>query len=475
MLARGIAASPGAAKGAIVFTADEAVKRGGDGEDVILVRPFTEAEDVAGFHAARGILTSEGGKASHAALVARGMGRPCVCGVSALEIDLAAKTVSVDGRELKAGDHIAIDGSEGTMTTDDVALIEPEISDEFQTVLEWSDELRRLRVRANADNPTDARKARAFGAEGIGLCRTEHMFFGSDRDSLVKEMFLAAEQWRRAHLTADGPDEGETDLEQVDEKFRASLAALGELQRADFEGIFKEMAGLAVTIRLLDPPLHEFLPVEHFEDGDPEDLALVKELREANPMLGTRGVRLAVLYPPVYEMQVKAIVEAAASAAEDGDDPHVEIMLPLIAYETELEKVRALVEGAVASAQETVGKEVALSIGTMLELPRACLVADRIAEHADFFSFGTNDLTQTAIGLSRDDVEGKFLGPLHRGRDPRPQPVRDDRRAGGGGAGARRDRARARREPRAEGRRVRRARRRSRRASRSSTRPGSTT
>ena len=246
VLARGIAASPGAAKGAIVFTADEAVKRGGDGEDVILVRPFTEAEDVAGFHAARGILTSEGGKASHAALVARGMGRPCVCGVSALDIDLAAQTVSVDGRELKAGDHVAIDGSEGTVTTDDVALIEPEISDEFRTVLEWSDELRRLQVRANADNPVDAKKAREFGAEGIGLCRTEHMFFGSDRDSLVKEMFLAAEQWRRAHLAADDG----ADIAAVDEKFRGSLAALGELQRADFEGIFKEMAGLEVTIRL---------------------------------------------------------------------------------------------------------------------------------------------------------------------------------------------------------------------------------
>ncbi|MBA2545876.1 MAG: pyruvate, phosphate dikinase, partial [Solirubrobacterales bacterium] len=410
VLARGIPASPGSAKGAIVFTADEAVQRGGDGEDVILVRPFTEAEDVAGFHAARGILTSQGGKASHAALVARGMGRPCVCGVSALEIDVAAGTVTVDERELKAGDHLAIDGSEGTVTMDDVALIEPEISEEFQQVLAWSDELRRLRVRANADNPVDAAKARAFGAEGIGLCRTEHMFFGADRDSLVKEMFLAAEQWRRAHLADDSAAEDGADVAAVDEKFRGSLAALGELQRADFEGIFREMHGLEVTIRLLDPPLHEFLPVEHFEDGPAEDLALVRELREANPMLGTRGVRLAILYPPVYEMQVRSIVQAAASAAEQGDDPQVEIMLPLIAYETELEQVRALVEGAVAAAEDAVGRKVPHSIGTMLELPRACLVADRIARHADFFSFGTNDLTQTAIGLSRDDVEGKFLG-----------------------------------------------------------------
>ena len=406
VLTRGIAASPGAAKGAIVLTAGEAVERGEAGEDVILVRPFTEAEDVAGFAAARGILTSEGGKASHAALVARGMGRPCICGASELVVDLAAKTVSVDGRSLAVGDLIAIDGSTGAITLDDVALIEPEISEEFQTVLGWADELRRLQVRANADNPKDAAKARSFGAEGIGLCRTEHMFFGADRDSLVKDMFLAAEQWRRAHLS---PDEGDTNVEEVDERFRGSLAALRELQRSDFEGILRAMAGLEVTIRLLDPPLHEFLPVAHFEDGPADVLAMVRDLQEANPMLGTRGVRLAILYPPIYEMQVRAIIEAAAAAAEHGDDPQVEIMLPLIAYETELERVRSMVEGAAAEAQKAVGREVSHSIGTMLELPRACLVAGRIARHADFFSFGTNDLTQTAIGLSRDDVEGKFL------------------------------------------------------------------
>jgi pyruvate,orthophosphate dikinase len=408
VLARGIAASPGAARGAIVFSADEAVERGEEGEDVILVRPFTEAEDVAGFAAARGILTSEGGKASHAALVARGMGRPCVCGASDLDIDLREGTVSVDGKVLRAGEEIAIDGSAGTITVDEVPLIEPEISDQFRTVLGWADELRRLSVRANADNPKDAAKARSFGAEGIGLCRTEHMFFGADRDALVKEMFLAAEQWRRAHLRA-GEDGDPRELAEVDDRFRTSLGSLRELQRTDFEGIFREMAGSPVTIRLLDPPLHEFLPVAHFEDGDPADLQLVRELQETNPMLGTRGVRLAVLYPPVYEMQVRAVIEAAAAVAKKGEKPEVEIMLPLIAYETELEKVRASVEGAAAEAVEAAGAEVPFSIGTMLELPRACMVADRIARHADFLSFGTNDLTQTAIGLSRDDVEGKFL------------------------------------------------------------------
>ncbi len=267
VLARGVAASPGAARGAIVFSADEAVERGGAGEEVILVRPFTEAEDVAGFAAARGILTSEGGKASHAALVARGMGRPCVCGASELEIDLADGVVHVDGHDLKAGEMIAIDGSTGAITLDDVPLIEPEISEEFRTVLGWADELRRLSVRANADNPKDAAKARSFGAEGIGLCRTEHMFFGADRDRLVKEMFLAAEKWRRAHLSEDG------DVAAVDDAFRSALAALKDIQRADFEGIFREMSGLPVTIRLLDPPLHEFLPVEYFEKEDRRESA----------------------------------------------------------------------------------------------------------------------------------------------------------------------------------------------------------
>jgi pyruvate, orthophosphate dikinase len=429
VIARGVAASPGAAKGAIVFKAEEAIERGGkDGEDVILVRPFTEAEDVAGFAAARGILTSEGGKASHAALVARGMGRPCVCGASALEIDLAAGVVSVDGQELRAGDSIAIDGSNGAITLDDVPLVEPEISDQFRTVLEWADELRRLGVRANAEAAPDAARAREFGAEGIGLCRTEHMFFGADRDSLVRTMFLAAEDWRRAIVAAraDQDDSGaEGRAVEAEQRFVEALGKLQELQRADFEQIFHAMRGLPVTIRLLDPPLHEFLPVEHFESeleaaresGDEgaaeraaHRLSLVRDLQEANPMLGTRGIRLSILYPKVYEMQVRAIIEAAASAAAEGDSPVVEVMLPLIAYEKELAQARELVTAAAEGAQREVGREVPYSIGTMLELPRACLIADRIAAHADFFSFGTNDLTQTAAGLSRDDVEGRFLG-----------------------------------------------------------------
>ena len=427
VIATGVAASPGAAKGAIVFTAADAVERGGAGDDVVLVRPFTEAEDVAGFAAATGILTSEGGKASHAALVARGMGRPCVCGAQDLEIDVAGGVVRVAGRELHAGDPIAIDGSTGAITLEDVPLITPEISEEFRNVLEWSDRLRRLSVRANADNPEDSRRARSFGAEGIGLCRTEHMFFGADRDRLVKEMFLAAEEWRRAHHADEIEDAGAAERSvEAGERFTSALDALRQLQRGDFEGIFEEMSGLPVTIRLLDPPLHEFLPVEHF-DAELRELeergagageleaarhtaALVRELREANPMLGTRGVRLAILYPPVYEMQVRAIIEAAAAVGDAGEQPEVEIMLPLIAYETELEQVREMVARAAADAEKVAGREVPHSIGTMLELPRACLVADRIARHADFFSFGTNDLTQTAIGLSRDDVEAKFLG-----------------------------------------------------------------
>jgi pyruvate, orthophosphate dikinase len=427
VIARGVAASPGAAKGTIVFTAAEAVERGGAGEDVILVRPFTEAEDVAGFAAARGILTSEGGKASHAALVARGMGRPCVCGASDLDIDLGQGLVSVNGHDLHGGDAIAIDGSTGAITLDDVPLVTPEITEEFRTVLGWADELRRLHVRANADAPSDAARARSFGAEGIGLCRTEHMFFGADRDRLVKDMFIAAEEWRRAHVGEGrlivGHDAPPT---AVDERFRESLAGLQDLQRGDFEGIFREMTGLPVTIRLLDPPLHEFLPVEHFEaelaemekDGADTDelerarqrVGLVQDLHEANPMLGTRGARLAILYPPIYEMQVKAIIEAAATVGSDGERPRVEIMLPLIAYETELEHVREIVVRAANAARGDVGHEVPYSVGTMLELPRACLVAERIAKHADFFSFGTNDLTQTTIGLSRDDVEGRFIG-----------------------------------------------------------------
>jgi len=431
VLTTGVAASPGAAKGAIVLSAAEAVRRAADGEDVILVRPFTEADDVAGFHAARGILTAQGGKASHAALVARGMGRPCVAGASEVKVDAAAKIVRIGEVELAAGDLIAIEGTSGRVTADEVPLIVPEVSDEFEEVLRWSDELRRLGVRANADTAEDATKARELGAEGIGLCRTEHMFFGDDRAELVRGMFVAAARWRRGEVSAaseDGPAPPE--LESARSEFHEALDHLGELQRTDFAAILHEMKGLPVTVRLLDPPLHEFLPLEHFEaevrrlekSADDrltyarEAAEIVRDLQETNPMLGTRGVRLAFLYPQIYEMQVRAVIRAAAEAAEAGDSPLVEIMIPLVAYETELRQLREHVVNVAEEARRETGTEVPYSVGTMIELPRACLIAGHIARHADFFSFGTNDLTQTTIGLSRDDVEGSFMPSYLAGR-----------------------------------------------------------
>ena len=400
VIAEGVAASPGAARGEIVFTAEDAVAAGQEGRDVILVRPFTEADDVSGFHAAKGILTSEGGKASHAALVARGMGKPCVAGAGALEIDLKQKTVRAGDTELSEGDVIAIDGSRGLVTADEVPLQDAEVSDEFDTVLEWADELRTLGVRTNADTPEDSRKARAFGAEGIGLCRTEHMFMESERQPKMRAMIMA----------------------ESEEDRRKCLDELLPLQQEDFEGLFDAMSGLPVTIRLLDPPLHEFLPsgeelaaeLEHARaegsegvEGMQDTLDRVHELAETNPMLGTRGVRLGILHPEVYEMQVRAIVRAGLAASEgSGDAPQVEIMIPLVAYEQELELMRGLVDRVI---DEENGGDLNLHVGTMIELPRACFVADRIAAHADFFSFGTNDLTQTALGFSRDDVESGFL------------------------------------------------------------------
>ena len=400
VLARGVNASPGAAKGEIVFTADEAVAAGEEGRDVVLVRPFTEADDVAGFFAAKGILTSEGGKASHAALVARGMGRPAVCGASDLEIDISAREVRVNGTVLSAGDRIAIDGTAGIVTTADVPLVAPQVDKNFERVLGWADEVRRLGVRTNADTSEDARKAREFGAEGIGLCRTEHMFMAHERQEKMRAMIMAEEEDER----------------------RAALDELLPLQQEDFEGLFEEMAGLPVTIRLLDPPLHEFLPheaevaqeverarIERTDDLEELERTLetIHHLAETNPMLGTRGCRLAILHPEIYEMQVRAIVRAALAVKEKtGEAPHLEIMIPLVAYEKELEIMRGLVERVV---EEGGGAGLELEVGTMIELPRACFTADRIAEVADFFSFGTNDLTQTALGFSRDDVEGKFL------------------------------------------------------------------
>jgi pyruvate, orthophosphate dikinase len=394
VLARGVAASPGAASGSIVFTADDAVD---SQEDVILVRPFTEADDVAGFHAARGILTSEGGKASHAALVARGMGVPAVTGAGDLQIDPHEGTVTVGDVVLRAGDHIAIDGTTGAITVEDVPTIEPELSEHFQTVLGWCDELRTLGVRTNADTPADARKAREFGAEGIGLCRTEHMFFGEDRHHKMVDVILA----------------------ETTESRRRCLEQLLPLQQGDFEGLFEEMAGLPVTIRLLDPPLHEFLPHRHDVQDEVErarieqsddlpglerTLRRVRELEETNPMLGTRGCRLGILYPEIYEMQARAIFRAANSAK---GRPEVEIMIPLVDYERELELLRGLIARV---GREEGFEPSSYQLGTMIELPRACFQADSIAHHADFFSFGTNDLTQTALGFSRDDIEKRILG-----------------------------------------------------------------
>ncbi len=403
VLARGIPASPGAAKGGIVFTAPDAVAAAEAGRAVILVRPYTEAEDVGGFHAARGILTSEGGKASHAALVARGMGRPCVCGAQALEIDLEREELRVGDRVIGRGEQIAIDGTTGEITLDDVPLIEPELNEHFVTVLGWADKLRRLGVRANADTPMDARRSREFGAEGIGLCRTEHMFMAADRQPKMRAMILAGDEAAR----------------------RAVLAELQPLQRQDFEGLFEAMAGLPVTIRLLDPPLHEFLPhrfeVQHQLDLARQDgadgpaieelerlLERVVYLEEVNPMLGTRGCRLGVLFPEIYEMQAHAIMEAALAVRErTGEAPHLEIMIPLVNYEKELELMRDLVVRV--GDQHGMHRGDDYAVGTMIELPRACLIAEKIAVEADFFSFGTNDLTQTTLGFSRDDVESKFL------------------------------------------------------------------
>ncbi|MBV9196210.1 MAG: pyruvate, phosphate dikinase [Solirubrobacterales bacterium] len=403
VLARGVAASPGAAAGAIVFTVEDAVRQARAGEAVILVRPFTEADDVAGFHVSKGILTSEGGKASHAALVARGMGVPAVTGAQ-VAIDLEHDELRIDGEVFHAGDMIGVDGSEGAVVDPGAQLLEPELDERFETVLEWADRIRRLGVRANADTPEDAAKARELGAEGIGLCRTEHMFMAEGRQPKMRAMIMARD--------SDGR--------------RAALRELLPLQEEDFTGIFEAMRGLPVTIRLLDPPLHEFLPnlpelraqVERarLEQGDDMEeleqlLARVEEIHEGNPMLGTRGCRLGILYPEIYEMQVHAIMRAAKSLDEP---PLAEIMIPLVAYEHEIEMLRELVVRVSSDYGMEPGRD--FTVGTMIELPRACFVANRIARHADFFSFGTNDLTQTAIGLSRDDAESKFMPAYIEGK-----------------------------------------------------------
>ncbi|MGQ0803929.1 MAG: pyruvate, phosphate dikinase [Actinomycetota bacterium] len=395
-LAKGLNASPGAAVGKVYFTADDAEERHAAGERVILVRPETSPDDLHGMIAAEGILTSRGGLVSHAAVVARGMGKPAVCGASALDIDVDGKQFSVNGTTVREGEVISVNGTTGEVVVGELPVITPEPTGPFETILGWADELRTLRVRTNADLPEDAEKARQFGAEGIGLCRTEHMFMG-DRLPIVQRFILASEP-----------------KEEL-----AALAELETLQRADFLGIFEAMDGLPVTIRLLDPPLHEFLPdVEQLlvQDarGELDDegrtlLAAGQMWRESNPMLGTRGCRLGIIKPGLYRMQVKAILEAAIERKVAGGDPRVEIMIPLIVSEPELALIvdwtREVAESLFSDSREGVS----FLVGTMIETPRAALVADDIAKVAEFFSFGTNDLTQMAFGFSRDDVEGRFM------------------------------------------------------------------
>jgi len=381
--AQGLNASPGAACGKIVLDADSAADRGKAGESVILVRWETTPDDIHGLIQAKGVLTAHGGMTSHAAVVARGMGKPCVAGCDGLDIDTGARTVRIGGHQLSEGDVITIDGATGRVIVGEVSLVAPAINEDFETVLQWADDVRRLKVRTNADNADDAAKAREFGAQGIGLCRTEHMFFGEERLPVVQEMILARDEGGR----------------------RDALDRLLPFQQSDFEAIFETMAGLPVTIRLLDPPLHEFLPPLE-EARDSRMRQRIKTLTESNPMLGTRGCRVGIQWPEIYEMQVRAIARAANAVRERGGDaPLVEVMHPLVGFREELRRLRELTE----RVMEEEAPELEYLCGTMIELPRAALRADEIAEVADFFSFGTNDLTQTTLGMSRDDAEGKFL------------------------------------------------------------------
>uniref|UniRef100_UPI003A939CCF putative PEP-binding protein n=1 Tax=Gordonibacter urolithinfaciens TaxID=1335613 RepID=UPI003A939CCF len=405
VVAKGLNASPGAAVGEAVFSAADAVAVSEAGRKCVLVRWETNPDDLAGMIAAEGILTSHGGKTSHAAVIARGMGAPCVCGVEALKIDAEKKEAAVAGTDIviREGDMVSIDGTTGSVVLGAVDLVLPELTGDLDTILEWADEFRTMGVRANADNPEDAELSRSFGAEGIGLCRTEHMFLG-DRKQIIQSFIL-------------------NDEPAIREK---ALADLLEAQTGDFYGMFKAMDGLPVIVRLLDPPLHEFLEsprdleveIARLEaSGTPaaeladkrQLLSLVDAMAEANPMLGLRGCRLAILYPELPAMQTRAIATAAARLKKEGLDPEPEIMIPLVSVLPELETLRGEVEAVIAEVCEAEGVELDIPIGTMIELPRAAVTADEIATQADFFSFGTNDLTQTTFGFSRDDVEAKFI------------------------------------------------------------------
>ncbi|MDO8737140.1 MAG: pyruvate, phosphate dikinase [Thermoleophilia bacterium] len=404
-LTQGLNASPGAAVGKAVFDADTAAERGKAGEAVILVRWETSPDDIHGLINAEGVLTSHGGMTSHAAVVARGMGKPAVCGADQVNISEKDRQFTVNGVTVSEGDILTIDGTTGKVILGAVDLVPPQINENFQAIVGWADEIRTMAVRTNADTPEDAEKAREFGAQGIGLCRTEHMFMAEDRLPIVRKMILAEDTESRAD----------------------ALDKLLPMQQSDFEGIFEAMHGLPVTIRLLDPPLHEFLPdytdlmvelerakltgASEAEVAEKENLATrVRSLKEMNPMLGTRGCRLGIQWPEIYEMQVRAIMQAAVAIQKKlGDAPIVEIMIPLVGYAEELHRMRELTVNVCDDVLASAGVSIDYLVGTMIELPRAALTADHISDYADFFSFGTNDLTQTALGFSRDDAEGKFL------------------------------------------------------------------
>ncbi len=409
VITRGLPASPGAASGRVVFLADDAVHEAHEGGKVILCRQETSPEDIHGMHAAQGIVTSRGGMTSHAAVVARGMGKPCVAGAGELYIDLHSRIIRKGDIEIREGDTITIDGSTGEVILGAVKTIQPELSDDFKVVMEWAEDRRRMAVRANAETPLDAQTARDFGAEGIGLCRTEHMFFDADRIQNVREMIFAADEESR----------------------RAALGKLLPAQRGDFEKLFTIMKGLPITIRLLDPPLHEFLPHEEADikafakaaNLDLDDVTKrLSELKETNPMLGHRGCRLGVTYPEIYEMQARAIFEAALNVSKGTDQGVIpEIMIPLVSTRKELEMMRAVVDKAADAVFAEKKGKIKYITGTMIELPRAALTADQIAECADFFSFGTNDLTQTTLGMSRDDAANFLPAYTEKGifeRDP---------------------------------------------------------
>ena len=397
VIARGLPASPGAASGKIVFTADDAVRFAAAGEDVILVRDETSPEDIHGMHAAKAIVTARGGMTSHAAVVARGMGRPCVSGAGEMSIYTERGEFVSRGQTFKHGEIITLDGSSGEIMKGAIRMIEPEFSEDFHQIMKWADEYKTLAIRTNAETPADARTAIGFGAEGIGLCRTEHMFFDDERISAVREMILADDEAGR----------------------RKALEKIQPMQKKDFAELFQIMDGLPVTIRLLDPPLHEFLPhtaedmkavAEASGVGEEKLYKRTKELSETNPMLGWRGCRLGVTFPEIYESQLRAIFEAAVEVAAGGGNPKPEIMHPLVATREEMAYLTTMTHAIAREVFAAKGKTVAYMVGTMIELPRAALLADKLAETAEFFSFGTNDLTQTTFGISRDD-SGRFLNP----------------------------------------------------------------